>query len=209
MIVKRNFIWTLVGGGLLLGVLIGGIILFAALTFMGTGSSSGGGEEAQPPALTESASPQQNPQKGDVPVSAQIGGLSPDFSLTALDGSTFTLSETRGRPVVLNFWATWCPPCRAEMPAIQSRAAEWGDDLLVVGIEVGEPPDEVQAFVDRFGLTFPIVLDRNGKVSRRYLVQGLPTTVVLDAEGIVQARHVGAMTARDLDRYLAQVGLKR
>ncbi len=206
---KRNLIWALVGGGLLVGVLIGGIILFAAVKFMGTATSSGEGGEAQPPALTESASPQQNPQKEDVPVSPQIGGLSPDFSLTALDGSTFTLSETRGRPVLLNFWATWCPPCRAEMPAIQSRAAEWGDDLLVVGIEVGEPPNEVQAFVDSFGLTFPVVLDRRGSVAHRYLVQGLPTTVVLDADGVVQARHVGAMSERDLDGYLAQVGLER
>ncbi len=203
---KRNLLWVLVGGGLLFGVLIGGILLLAFFKLTGTSSPV---EATQPPALTEAAAPEGNPQKASAPVSPQIGGLSPDFSLTALDGSTFRLSETRGRPVVLNFWATWCPPCRAEMPTIQARAEEWGDALLVVGIEVGEPPNEVQSFVDSFGLTFPVVLDRNGNVSRRYLVQGLPTTVVLDADGVVQARHVGAMSERDLDSYLAQVGLER
>ncbi len=203
---KRNVLWVLVGGGLLFGVLIGGILLFAFFKFTGTPSTV---EGAEPPALTDAALPEGNPKKVDAPVSPQIGGLSPDFSLTALDGSTFHLSDTRGRPVVLNFWATWCPPCRAEMPTIQSRSEEWGDALLVVGIEVGEPPNEVQSFVDSFGLTFPVVLDRQGNVARRYQVQGLPTTVVLDADGVVQARHIGAMREQDLDSYLGLVGLEK
>ncbi len=202
---KRNILGILIGAGLLGGVLLGLAALALVPVLRRTASPP---EQPAPTGTAIPVSPQA-PEKPSVPVSPQIGGLSPEFDLSALDGSTFHLAETRGRPVVLNFWATWCPPCRAEMPTIQAHSELWGDDLLVVGIEVGETPPEVQAFVDDFGLTFPVLLDRDGRVARRYFVQGLPTTVVLDADGVVQARHVGAMRPEDLDAYLRMVGLER
>ncbi len=185
---KRTLPWGLILGGFLAGIVLGTLVLM----FLSRGDASPQGDTA-------------TPQKGRV--SPYVGAVSPDFRLSTLKGETVTLQEFRGRPVVVNFWASWCGPCQLEMPDFQARATKWGDSLVVLGVNAGEPRADVQSFVDEFGLTFPILLDANHEAQRAYVVQGLPSTIVVDAQGIVQARHIGYMSGEQLDAYLTLVGL--
>jgi cytochrome c biogenesis protein CcmG/thiol:disulfide interchange protein DsbE len=140
----------------------------------------------------------------DLPTAPQPGAIAPDFALTTLDGQTVRVSDLRGRPVLVNFWATWCPPCRAELPALQSAYERYGDQVTFWGVDVKESRDRVADFVPEFGLTLPILLDGDGSVSDHlYSVRGIPTTLFLSPDGVVNARHVGPLTEADIDRYLA------
>lgn len=134
-----------------------------------------------------------------VPVDAQpqsvnpepaIGYLAPDFALTTLTGEEFALSDLRGTPMVLNFWATWCGPCRRELPALQTAAERYDGEVLIVGVDQGEEASVVQPFVEELGLTFPIPMDAEMSVAATYNVKGLPTTFFVDADGVI--RHIWA-----------------
>lgn len=133
------------------------------------------------------------PSPADVPLQAaarnavpQQGFPAPDFQLPALDGSSVRLSDLRGRPVIVNFWATWCPPCRAEMPALQQVARRYeAQGLTVLLVNQGEPPAQVRAFLDSLGITLPTLLD-NGTVALAYRVRGLPTTVFIRPDGHIE-----------------------
>jgi len=130
----------------------------------------------------------------------------PDFTLTSLDGQTVQLSELRGRPVLLNFWATWCPACRTELPALQAAYERYGEQVAFLAVDVKEPPDAVASFVSQFDLTFPVLLDEKGQVSDRlYQVRGIPTSLFIAPDGVVSARHVGPLTATDIERYLTPI----
>ncbi|MER3468893.1 MAG: TlpA family protein disulfide reductase [Thermoflexus sp.] len=116
------------------------------------------------------------------------------FTLPALDGGTVSLTQFRGRAVILNFWATWCPPCRAEMPALQRVYARYADrGLVVLGLNAtaSDDPAAVRAFQQRYGLTFPILLDESGTVNRTYGVAALPTTFFIGPDGQIREIVVG------------------
>jgi cytochrome c biogenesis protein CcmG, thiol:disulfide interchange protein DsbE len=132
----------------------------------------------------------------------------PDFELSALSGERIQLEDYRGQVVLLNFWATWCGPCRLEMPTFQSRAEQFADQLAVVAINNAEAPADVQAFVDELGLSFDILLDPTADIQRMFLVRGYPTTFFVDAEGVVRVQHVGIMTEDQLDGYLRELGVE-
>ena len=121
------------------------------------------------------------------------GFLAPDFTLTALEGGDVQLSTLRGKPVILNFWATWCPPCRAEMPELEALWQRYQDDgLLLIGVDQGEDAATVERFARGLvGTTFPLLLDTNQAVGRAYGVRALPTTVFIDAEGRIQDVRIG------------------
>jgi peroxiredoxin len=130
--------------------------------------------------------------------SADIGDEAPDFLLTMLNADPVKLSDFRGKTVVLNFWASWCPPCRAEMPEFQAlweqRGTGGSDDLVILAVDflkedtVGAATD----FVEDFELTFPILFDTtDGDVAARYGVRGLPATYFIDREGVIRARNLG------------------
>ena len=130
-----------------------------------------------------------------LPPAPQVGHPAPDFTLTTTDGETVTLSELRGKPVLLNFWATWCPPCRAEMPHIQSAFEEYEEaGLLILAVDQQESRAEVLAFAQAFGLTFPLALDTTGQVGMTYLARALPTSYFIDREGIIRDKFIGPMT---------------
>jgi thiol-disulfide isomerase/thioredoxin len=140
-----------------------------------------------------SAVPASETTGGRVP-SPREGFLAPDFSLTAVDGRRWTLSELRGRPVIVNLWASWCPPCRAEMPAIQQvYEANRGRGLAVLAVNTTfqDSANKASAFVEEFGLTFPVLLDVDGSVSRRYQLRALPTTFFIDRQGMIQTVAIG------------------
>ncbi len=138
--------------------------------------------------------------------SVKVGNPAPDFALPSLDGKTVRLSDLRGQVVLINFWATWCPPCRMEMPAIQDAyEANHQKGFTVLAVSVAEPASSVRSFVQEFGLTFTPLLDSKGEVSSRYQAMGLPTSIFVDREGIIRAIHVGAMTPAQINDYLAEV----
>jgi peroxiredoxin len=137
----------------------------------------------------------------------EVGSPAPDFQLDTLSGDAVRLSEFRGKPVLLNFWATWCGPCRLEMPAIESRFEEHKSDLVVMGINFDEPASDVQTYVKELGLTFTILLDPGGEVQKLYRIRGYPSTYIVDAGGVVRIQHIGVMTQDQLDGYLSQVGV--
>ncbi len=140
-----------------------------------------------------------------LPVDAAVAALgpqpavdypAPDFTLTRFDtGEAISLSALRGKPVILNFWATWCRPCRAEMPALQATFERYGDDLLVVGVDQGEEGAVVGPFLDELGITFPVLLDGDMSVGRDYRIMGLPTTFFIDSKGIIRGVHAGEINS--------------
>jgi cytochrome c biogenesis protein CcmG/thiol:disulfide interchange protein DsbE len=128
----------------------------------------------------------------DRPPAPQAGFAAPDFSLETPDGATISLSDLRGQVVLVNFWATWCPPCRAEMPAIQGVYERYQDrGFSVLAVDVGEGDAQVAAFADQQGLTFPILLDRDTSVSNRYQVRAMPSTFFIDQSGTIQEVTLG------------------
>jgi len=135
------------------------------------------------------------------------GVPAPDFDLTSLSGERVQLEDYRGKIVLLNFWATWCAPCRLEMPAFQSRADQFENDLAVVAINFSEDQAEVQAFVDELDLSFDVLLDPQAEAQRLYLIRGYPTTFFIDREGIIRVQHVGVLSEAQLDDYLRDLGL--
>lgn len=126
--------------------------------------------------------------------SPREGFLAPDFRLDTLDGTKVTLSDLRGKIVLINMWATWCPPCRAEMPALEKSYEQYRDSgVVILGLNVTNQDSErdIPPFVEKFGLTFPILLDRDGSVSALYQLKGLPTTFFVNREGIIRTVVVG------------------
>lgn len=115
-----------------------------------------------------------------------------DFSLENLSGGTERLSDVRGNLVFLNFWATWCPPCREEMPSMERLQAEMtGRPFRILAINVQEDPPTVRSFVEEFGYTFPILLDRTGQVAANYSVRGIPTSYFILPDGTMVGMLVG------------------
>lgn len=139
----------------------------------------------------------------DLPIGPYENEIAPDFSVAGLDDAALTLSSFRGKPVLINFWATWCPPCRRELPALQAVYEKYGDQIGFMAVDVKESPTVVASFVQQLGLTFPIGFDETGEVSHTaYQVRGLPTTILVDARGVVAKRHVGPLDEATLDSYL-------
>ncbi len=138
-----------------------------------------------PPSATTDGAPPPSPREGF---------SAPDFTLDLLGDGQLTLSDLRGKAVMVNLWASWCPPCRAEMPAIEKvYQAFQAQGLVVLGVNTTfqDSESDVAAFVEEFGLTFPILLDHEGGVSRRYQMRGLPSTFFIDRQGIIRTVVIG------------------
>ena len=137
------------------------------------------------------------------------GAPAPEFTLQSLDGEMVRLSQFNGQPVLINFWATWCPPCRLEMPdlvrAYEAHRAE-GFVILGVNLTFQDSVDDVHAFVEEFKMTFPVLLDESGDVTNEvYRLRGLPLTVFVDRDGVIVRVHVGAMTGQQIDEFVAEI----
>ncbi|MBN2046490.1 MAG: redoxin domain-containing protein [Anaerolineaceae bacterium] len=139
----------------------------------------------------------------DTAISPKEGFLAPDFTLETLDGQTITLTKLRGQPVIVNFWATWCPPCQQEMPAIERVYQAYHSDgleILAVNTTFQDSAADAAAFRDQIGLSFPILLDRAGSASADYQMQGLPSTYFIGRDGIIKAVVVGGPMSEALVR---------
>ncbi len=135
------------------------------------------------------------------------GERASDFQLQSLDGKTVSLSSFRGKPVLLNFWATWCGPCVGEMPYLQEiykeRSAE---GLVVLAVNIGDPASQANGFMQHYELSLPVLLDTRRAVAEQYNITGIPTTFFIDKNGIIQGKVVGAFPSKEsIERYLAEI----
>ena len=127
----------------------------------------------------------------------RVGNLAPDFQLQNLDGQSISLSGLQGKPVLLNFWATQCPPCRSEMPYLQEIYNEWSDkELTLVAINIGESSAKVERFMQSQNLSLPVLLDTKQDVAQKYGIQYIPTTFFIDKDGIIQEKIIGAFSGK-------------
>ncbi len=147
---------------------------------------------------------------GQIPAPRQ-GFLAPDFTLQTTTGESIRLSDLRGQAVLVNLWATWCPPCRAEMPAIQKMYAEYkgqGFTVLAVDMTYQDDPAAVAPFVQEYGLTFPVLLEPSGATARLYELRSLPSSFFIDRQGVIQEVVIGGPMAEALLRTRIEALLK-
>lgn len=136
-----------------------------------------------------------------------LGSPAPEFISKTYLGDEVELSDFKGAPVLINFWATWCQPCRLEMPNLQARFEQNHPDINVLAVNFDEPAELVQSFAEDLDLTFPILIDPGGHIQSLYQIRGYPTTFLIDSDGIIRVIHIGFMTENQLDNYLKQVGV--
>lgn len=139
---------------------------------------------------------------GEIPAPRE-GFLAPDFSLQTPEGKTVRLSELRGQAVLVNLWATWCPPCRSEMPAIQTLYEEYKDqgfEVLAVNMTYQDDPRAVLPFTQENDLTFPILLEETGEMARRYELRSLPSSFFINRAGFIQEVVIGGPMSEALLR---------
>ena len=129
---------------------------------------------------------------------ATVGQTAPDFQLQNLDGQSISLSDFKGKPVLVNFWATRCPPCVFEMPYLQEIYDEWsGKGLILLAINIGESSSKVEQFLQDHNLSLPVLLDTRAVVAQRYSIQYIPTTFFIDKDGIIQEKIIGAFPNKE------------
>jgi peroxiredoxin len=190
--------WLVVGAGLI-------ILLAVALIFIYGLNPLAESNELSSQAAGSAAETQQVvlPETGPP---LQVGDLAYNFALSDLEGNQVALDQFTGRPVIVNYWATWCGPCRIEMPHLQNTFETRQDDnLAILALDQDETAQEVTSFFDEFGLTFTPLLDEGKSTSENYGVgRILPTTFFINAEGEVTAIHRGPMTQSQIDGYLAE-----
>jgi peroxiredoxin len=190
--------WLVVGAGLVILLAVALIFIYGlnplAESTERPGQAAGSAAETQQVVLPESGPP------------LQVGDLAYNFTLSDLDGNQAALDQFTGRPVIVNYWATWCGPCRIEMPHLQNTfEARQEDGLVILALDQDETAQEVIGFFDEFGLTFTPLLDEGKATSENYGVgRILPTTFFINAEGEITAIHRGPMTQSQIDGYLAE-----
>ena len=135
------------------------------------------------------------------------GHPAPEFELVSTDGEMIRLSDFRGKPVILNFWATWCGPCRAEFPEFQQAAVDNADRLVMIGINntSADQADQIPGFLEEFGITFPIVLDEDGEAIKTYRILGLPTTIFVDSNGIINEVFTGPLNKAYIESKISEL----
>lgn len=137
-----------------------------------------------------------------------IGMKAPNFSLKTIDGKTVQLSQLRGKAVIVNFWATWCPPCRAEMPDMQTFYEQYYRqvEIVAVNVMVRDSQEKVREFIKDYHLTFPVVLDVDGNVMKQYDIQPIPTSFIIDRQGIIREKQIDYMSYEQMVQYAEKWG---
>jgi peroxiredoxin len=170
-------------------------MLLLALLWQGTGQDGSVGTQGR------TAPPLE-------PGIVRVGTTAPDFTLTSLDGQAMSLSDYAGRPVVVNFWASWCPPCREEFPVLAAaRDAHAESGLEIIGITHNDGESSTRAFVAESGARWPMLPDLDGSTWQAYGGVGLPTSYFIDADGAVERVHIGPVDEQQMADHLAAIGV--
>lgn len=129
---------------------------------------------------------------------AKVGKASPSFTLDSLDGTKVTVGQS-GRITVINFWATWCPPCLEEMPELEEFAKKNQQKINFYAVNLKESNEKVSDFMDKHKYTMPVLLDKDGGVAKQFQITAIPTTIIVDKNGLIKHRQSGAMTRNELE----------
>lgn len=140
--------------------------------------------------------------QGNLDARATVGEAAPDFELTRLEGETVRLSDFYGRPIVLNFWTTWCTECRTEMPDLERIHRNYSGDVVVLGVNMRESSRVARSFVEEHDISYPILLDQEKRVAKTYRVTGVPETWIVSADGVALARFIGPVTSDQIEHSL-------
>jgi len=141
--------------------------------------------------------------------SVSVNSHAPVFSLAEVSGTMINLDGYLGKVVILNFWATWCAPCKEEMPVLDQYGSEHPDSVVILGIAVGDSLETVRSFLEGMNVSYPVLVDVSGVVGSVYHVSGYPTTYFVDAEGIIRGKYIGLMTPRILEQNLVPLGINQ
>jgi peroxiredoxin len=182
---------------IVLPVIVIGVIVAAILWLesRGGGDVSPTGEEYGPVALPDAL------RTAGLDVGVEEGNLAPDFLLGTLDSNEIRLSDLRGKAVVLNFWATWCAPCRQEIPQFVAAHKQFSPDgLVIIGVNMQEGNSIARPYAEDFGMQFPIAIDVDGEVGDEYRLLGLPMTYFIDSDGVIRSVFTGPFQAQERDR---------
>jgi peroxiredoxin len=140
------------------------------------------------------------------PTAPKVGEEAPDFSLKDMSGKAVALSSLRGKPLIINFWATWCTPCRTEMPAMQKAYDKYKEQgLAVLAVNERESEGEINAFKDQLKLNLLIVQDADGRIADKYGIRGMPSTIFVDSKGVISSISVGGPLTLDYIESQAQI----
>jgi thiol-disulfide isomerase/thioredoxin len=179
------------------------LVIFLALLFF-VSLGSGCSQSSTQPAAPQSTSPENiAPNIESSPATQETGNKAPDFEATTMSGEKISLSALKGKPVILNFWATWCPPCKEEIPELNSFYQKYKDRVIMLGIEIGEPKEEVEQFLKNQSILYPIVLDSEQKssISELYRISLVPTTFIVDENGKILNVILGSTTFEVLSSF--------
>ncbi|PRZ17048.1 thiol-disulfide isomerase/thioredoxin [Laceyella sediminis] len=192
-------------------ILIGIVIAIAIGGAFWSANTGQGPSMPQDPSSnkTENKPAQSQSEKGSVQrdEAPQQEMRAPNFSLKTLDGKTVEVKKNNGKPTLINFWASWCPPCKVEMPHIQKAYEKYGDrvNFLMVNLTAMDDETKMKQYLKEEGYSFPVLLDRTGEVSQMYQAISIPTTYIVDRNGIIIKQIIGAMTEDQLTEIMEQI----
>ena len=139
----------------------------------------------------------------------KTGNLASDFGLTTLDGKQVKLSDYRGKKVILNFWATWCPPCKAEIPDMEKFYSDFkSKDVIILGVNLTQSEkseQSVSTFAKTYGITYPVLLDKDGMAAQIYQISAIPASYIIDTKGIIRNKIVGPMDYERMENMLSSI----
>lgn len=179
-----------------------GIVLFCGITF-----AVWDGFFPHSPSTTASQNKEMNPAEIEKPI---VGHRAPNFFLNDLQGKSMELQTGDHKPTVINFWATWCEPCKQEMPLLQDAYQKHSQhvNFVMVNVTDQDQVDLVREYVKKYKYTFPVYLDEVGDVSDLYRVNSIPSTYIVDHNGTIIQSKMGTLSKEELDSYLGQIGVK-
>ncbi|MCG3211753.1 MAG: Thiol-disulfide oxidoreductase ResA [Anaerolineae bacterium] len=147
---------------------------------------------------------EQSSRQAAAPAMPQQGQPAPNFTLTSIEGQPVSLSDFSGQVVLVNTWATWCPPCKAEMPTLHTYYQQHkAEGFVVLAVNSQEDAGTVSAFIQQNGFNFPVVLDSHAAMMNQYNVLGLPTSFIIGRDGLIKYVHTGEITKDQLDRVIS------
>ncbi|QRN83612.1 TlpA family protein disulfide reductase [Chloroflexota bacterium] len=208
----KNKRWYLDAALILIVLILGALLVLKLTNYAQPEAEAQSSEETSTPEAVANVEIMVDPTSTPIVLTAdeeepEDADYAIDFTLSDLEGNSVSLSDYAGTPILVNFWATWCPPCRSELPLIQAYQDKYADSFVVLALSGGETAQDVQAFISANGYSFMVLLDSDYAISELYGVRGYPTSIFIDADGVIQKVHIGELTEPMIVAYLDQIGI--